>query len=58
VAERYGEGEARQPTPNANRGDNLSGPSPYEDSAELKAAAEAEAAEASTADAAPEEVAG
>jgi putative FMN-dependent luciferase-like monooxygenase len=27
----YGDGPARQPTPRANRGDNLSGPSPYQD---------------------------
>jgi putative FMN-dependent luciferase-like monooxygenase len=33
VAERYGDGAARQPTPNANRGDNLSGPSTYQDRA-------------------------
>src|SRR5246500_1530835 len=29
---RYGEGEPRRPTPNANRGDNLTGTSPYQDS--------------------------
>ena len=27
----YGDGPARQATPRANRGDNLSGPSPYQD---------------------------
>ena len=29
---KYGEGEPRRPTPNANRGDNLTGTSPYQDS--------------------------
>ncbi|HWH18997.1 MAG TPA: LLM class flavin-dependent oxidoreductase [Solirubrobacterales bacterium] len=58
VAETYGDGPTRRPTPNANQGNNLSGPSPYEDSAELKAAAEAAAAEASNADAEAEEVVG
>jgi putative FMN-dependent luciferase-like monooxygenase len=33
VAEKYGDGEPRQPRPNPNRGDNLSGTSPYQDSA-------------------------
>jgi putative FMN-dependent luciferase-like monooxygenase len=28
----YGDAEPRQPRPNANRGDNLTGPSPYQDS--------------------------
>jgi putative FMN-dependent luciferase-like monooxygenase len=32
VRAKYGEGEPRQPTPNANRGDNLTGTSPYQDS--------------------------
>ena len=32
VHEVYGDGPARQATPRANRGDNLSGPSPYQDS--------------------------
>jgi putative FMN-dependent luciferase-like monooxygenase len=32
VAAKYGDGPARQPTPNANRGDNLTGTSPYQDS--------------------------
>jgi putative FMN-dependent luciferase-like monooxygenase len=32
VAAKYGDGEPRQPRPNPNRGDNLSGPSPYADS--------------------------
>ena len=27
----YGDGPSRQATPRANRGDNLSGPSPYQD---------------------------
>jgi hypothetical protein len=29
---KYGDAEARQPRPNANRGDNLTGTSPYQDS--------------------------
>ena len=29
---KYGDGEPRQPRPNANRGDNLTGTSPYQDS--------------------------
>ena len=33
LAKKYGDGEPRQPTPNANRGDNLTGTSPYQDSA-------------------------
>ena len=32
VADKYGNREARQPRPNPNRGDNLSGTSPYQDS--------------------------
>jgi putative FMN-dependent luciferase-like monooxygenase len=31
VKARYGEGEPRRPTPNPNRGDNLTGASPYQD---------------------------
>ena len=31
VAEKYGDEAPRQATPNANRGDNLAGPSPYQD---------------------------
>jgi putative FMN-dependent luciferase-like monooxygenase len=58
VAEKYGDGPTRKPTPNANQGNNLSGPSPYEDSAELAAAADAEAAAPSGATAEAEEVAG
>jgi putative FMN-dependent luciferase-like monooxygenase len=58
VAEKYGEGPTRRPTPNANQGNNLSGPSPYEDSAELAASAEAEAVASSSATAGAEEVAG
>jgi hypothetical protein len=47
----------REPRPNANRGDNLTGTSPYQDSAEV--AAQAEAEEAATEGAvATEEVAG
>jgi putative FMN-dependent luciferase-like monooxygenase len=33
VAEKYGDGEIRTPTPNANRGDNTAGPAPYQDDA-------------------------
>jgi putative FMN-dependent luciferase-like monooxygenase len=33
VTEKYGDAEPRQPRPNPNRGDNLSGASPYQDSA-------------------------
>ena len=40
VAEKYGDGPTRKPTPNANQGNNLAGPSPYEDSAELAEAEE------------------
>ena len=32
VAAKYGEAAPRQPRPNPNRGDNLSGTSPYQDS--------------------------
>jgi len=32
VRARYGDGEVRQPRPNANRGDNVTGTSPYRDS--------------------------
>jgi putative FMN-dependent luciferase-like monooxygenase len=32
VKAKYGDGEPRQPRPNANRGDNLTGASPYQDS--------------------------
>ena len=39
VQAKYGDDEPRQPTPNPNRGDNLTGPSPYQDSeADLDAA--------------------
>jgi hypothetical protein len=31
VKAKYGDGESRQPRPNANRGDNLTGTSPYQD---------------------------
>src|ERR1700722_11626953 len=34
VKAKYGEQPARQPRPNANRGDNVTGGSPYQDSAE------------------------
>jgi hypothetical protein len=40
VREKYGEGPARQTRPNANRGDNVTGGSPYRDSAEPAAAPE------------------
>ena len=42
VRERYGDGPARQPRPNANRGDNLTGTSPYQDSAAPAAAGAAD----------------
>jgi putative FMN-dependent luciferase-like monooxygenase len=32
VAAKYGDGPVRRPTPNANRGDNLAGATPYQDS--------------------------
>jgi hypothetical protein len=32
VRAKYGDGEPRQPRPNANRGDNVTGSSPYQDS--------------------------
>ncbi|NLU83644.1 LLM class flavin-dependent oxidoreductase [Rhodococcus sp. HNM0569] len=32
VRAKYGDGEVRQPRPNANRGDNVTGSSPYQDS--------------------------
>jgi hypothetical protein len=32
VNAKYGDAEPRQPRPNPNRGDNLTGPSPYQDS--------------------------
>ncbi|GAB3995562.1 hypothetical protein GCM10029992_13170 [Glycomyces albus] len=32
VEAEYGDGPVRQPTPNANRGDNVTGGSPYQDS--------------------------
>jgi putative FMN-dependent luciferase-like monooxygenase len=56
VHDKYGDGPARQPRPNANRGDNVTGASPYQDSAEVAAAQAAVAAEAEEAQA--EEVAG
>jgi hypothetical protein len=34
VKARYGDQPARQPRPNANRGDNVTGASPYQDTAE------------------------
>ncbi|MBS1882425.1 MAG: LLM class flavin-dependent oxidoreductase [Actinobacteria bacterium] len=53
------DGPARQPTPNANQGNNLAGPSPYQDSAEVAAARQAAegAAAFESVEAAPEEVA-
>jgi putative FMN-dependent luciferase-like monooxygenase len=38
VRAKYGDGEPRRPTPNANRGDNLTGTSPYQDSDRDRAA--------------------
>jgi hypothetical protein len=39
VRAKYGDGVPRQPRPNANRGDNVTGSSPYQDSApEFRAA--------------------
>jgi putative FMN-dependent luciferase-like monooxygenase len=38
VRAKYGDGEPRQPRPNPNRGDNLTGASPYQDSAPAFAA--------------------
>jgi hypothetical protein len=32
VREKYGDAEPRQPRPNPNRGDNVTGTSPYQDS--------------------------
>ncbi|MFV0634989.1 CE1758 family FMN-dependent luciferase-like monooxygenase [Demequina sp.] len=37
VRAKYGDAEARQPRPNANRGDNVTGASPYQDSEGAKA---------------------
>jgi hypothetical protein len=34
VKSKYGDTPARQPRPNANRGDNVTGASPYQDTAE------------------------
>jgi hypothetical protein len=34
VKAKYGDQPARQPRPNANRGDNVTGASPYQDTAE------------------------
>src|SRR6201995_4055144 len=34
VKAKYGDAEPRQPRPNANRGDNVTGSTPYKDSAE------------------------
>ena len=39
VAAKYGDEEPRQPRPNANRGDNVTGGSPYQDSTAAKGAA-------------------
>ncbi len=46
VKAKYGDEEPRQPRPNANRGDNVTGGSPYQDSEAVKAFAAAAAAEA------------
>ena len=37
VKAKYGDGPVRRPRPNANRGDNVTGGSPYQDSEELQA---------------------
>lgn len=37
VKAKYGDGEPRQPRPNANRGDNVTGASPYQDSEGVEA---------------------
>ncbi|MBD8506753.1 LLM class flavin-dependent oxidoreductase [Hoyosella sp. G463] len=37
IKAKYGDGPARQPRPNANRGDNLTGTSPYQDTSTAKA---------------------
>jgi putative FMN-dependent luciferase-like monooxygenase len=58
VADKYGDGPARQPRQNANRGDNVTGASPYQDSAEVAAVAAAEAEAQANAGPTPEEVAG
>src|ERR1700756_5563017 len=42
VQAKYGNAAPRQPRPNANRGDNVTGASPYQDSAEVAAVAAAE----------------
>lgn len=39
VKEKYGDEEPRQPRPNANRGDNVTGGSPYQDSPQASGAA-------------------
>ena len=41
VAAKYGDGPARQPRPNANRGDNVTGGSPYTDTDDVNRAREA-----------------
>lgn len=38
VREKYGDGPARRPRPNPNRGDNVTGGSPYQDSEDVAAA--------------------
>ncbi|HSJ27838.1 MAG TPA: 5,10-methylene tetrahydromethanopterin reductase, partial [Acidimicrobiia bacterium] len=40
VAAKYGDAEARQPRPNPNRGDNVTGGSPYQDSIPVSASHE------------------
>ena len=42
VRAKYGDQPPRQPRPNANRGDNLTGPAPYSDTAPSRADARAE----------------
>ena len=50
VSAKYGDGPVRQPRPNADRGDNLTAAGlPYQDSAEVAAAAAAEEIDAAEA---------
>src|SRR5262249_12104306 len=44
VRAKYGDARPRQPRPNANRGDNVTGASPYQDSDQLAASAAAASA--------------
>jgi putative FMN-dependent luciferase-like monooxygenase len=49
VRAKYGDAEPRQPRPNANRGDNVTGSSPYQDSVQVAASAPSAAAIANAA---------